>query len=153
MAKDLYIAEKPSVAQEFAKAMKLNARRMDGYLESEEAVAAAAVKAYLIDFTWQEAREQLRSVMKNTVLKIPPLHAKPELLKATIKGEKLAVLIDTAVREKTADMKEQRNVIEEGEAYDLWTIAIKALEVLAEPTSWRMFRRSFYASLPTATRN
>ena len=101
------------------------------HLESEEAVAAAAVKAYLIDFTWQEAREQLRSVMKNTVLKIPPLHAKPELLKATIKGEKLAVLIDTAVREKTADMKEQRNVIEEGEAYDLWTIAIKALESLS----------------------
>ena len=36
-------------------------------LESEEGVAAAAVRAYLIDFTWQEAREQLRSVMKNTV--------------------------------------------------------------------------------------
>ena len=28
------------------------------HLESEEAVAAAAVKAYLIDFTWQEAREE-----------------------------------------------------------------------------------------------
>lgn len=101
------------------------------HLGSEETVVAVAVKAYLIDFTWQEAQEQLRSVMKNTVIKIPPLHAKPELLKATIKGEKLAVLIDTAVREKTADMKEQRNVIEEGEAYDLWTIAIKALESLS----------------------
>ena len=43
MAKDLYIAEKPSVAQEFAKAMKLNARRMDGYLESEEAVVTWCV--------------------------------------------------------------------------------------------------------------
>ena len=52
-------------------------------------------------------------------------------MKATIKGEKLAVLIDTAVLEKTADMKEQRDVIEEGEAYDLWTIAIKALESLS----------------------
>ena len=47
------------------------------HLESEEAVAAAAVKAYLIDYM-AGAPEQLRSVMKNTVLKIPPLHAKPE---------------------------------------------------------------------------
>ena len=93
------------------------------HLGSEETVVAAAVKAYLIDFTWQEAQEQLRSVMKNTVIKIPPLHAKPELLKATIKGEKLAALIDTAIREKTADMKEQRDVIEEGEAYDLWRMS------------------------------
>lgn len=38
MAKSLYIAEKPSVALEFAKALKINTRRMDGYLESEEAV-------------------------------------------------------------------------------------------------------------------
>ena len=32
MGKSLYIAEKPSVAQEFAKALKLNTRRQDGYL-------------------------------------------------------------------------------------------------------------------------
>ena len=36
MGKSLYIAEKPSVAQEFAKALKLNTRRQDGYLESED---------------------------------------------------------------------------------------------------------------------
>ena len=38
MKKQLYIAEKPSVAQEFAKALKLKTRRADGYLESDEAV-------------------------------------------------------------------------------------------------------------------
>ncbi len=38
MAKFLYIAEKPSVAAEFAKALKLNTRRYQGYVESEEAV-------------------------------------------------------------------------------------------------------------------
>lgn len=38
MGKAVYIAEKPSVAQEFAKALKLNAKRKDGYLESEEAI-------------------------------------------------------------------------------------------------------------------
>ena len=33
--KHLFIAEKPSVAQEFAKALKENMRRGDGYLESD----------------------------------------------------------------------------------------------------------------------
>ncbi len=32
MTKSLYIAEKPSVAQEFAKALKQNMQRRDGYL-------------------------------------------------------------------------------------------------------------------------
>ena len=35
MGKSLYIAEKPSVAQEFAKALHVNGVRKDGYLESE----------------------------------------------------------------------------------------------------------------------
>lgn len=33
MTKSLYIAEKPSVAQEFAKALKENMGRRDGYVE------------------------------------------------------------------------------------------------------------------------
>lgn len=43
MGKAVYIAEKPSVAQEFARALKLNARRMDGYLEGEEAIVTWCV--------------------------------------------------------------------------------------------------------------
>ena len=43
MGKAVYIAEKPSVAQEFAKALKLNAKRKDGYLESEEAIVTWCV--------------------------------------------------------------------------------------------------------------
>ena len=38
MGKNLFIAEKPSVAQEFAKALKLNTSRKDGYIESDSAV-------------------------------------------------------------------------------------------------------------------
>ena len=38
MGKSLFIAEKPSVAQEFAKALKVNTQRHDGYLESENTV-------------------------------------------------------------------------------------------------------------------
>ena len=43
MAKSLYIAEKPSVAQEFAKALKINGARRNGYLESEDAVVTWCV--------------------------------------------------------------------------------------------------------------
>ena len=43
MNKSLYIAEKPSVAQEFAKALKLNMARKDGYLESDEAIVTWCV--------------------------------------------------------------------------------------------------------------
>ena len=43
MGKSLYIAEKPSVAQEFAKALKLSGRRNDGYIESEDAIVTWCV--------------------------------------------------------------------------------------------------------------
>ncbi len=43
MAKSLYIAEKPSVAQEFAKALKINGARRNGYLESENGVVTWCV--------------------------------------------------------------------------------------------------------------
>ena len=34
----LYIAEKPSVAQEFAKALKEDFRKRDGYMESDKSI-------------------------------------------------------------------------------------------------------------------
>lgn len=46
MGKSLYIAEKPSVAQEFAKALKLSGRRNDGYIESEDAIVTWCVGTF-----------------------------------------------------------------------------------------------------------
>ena len=43
MGKSLYIAEKPSVAQEFARALHVNGVRKDGYLESEDSVVTWCV--------------------------------------------------------------------------------------------------------------
>lgn len=54
MGKAVYIAEKPSVAQEFAKALKLNTRRKDGYLESDEAVITWCV-GHLVTMSYPEA--------------------------------------------------------------------------------------------------
>ena len=54
MGKSLYIAEKPSVAQEFANALKISARRSDGYIESEEAVVTWCV-GHLVTMSYPEA--------------------------------------------------------------------------------------------------
>lgn len=53
MGKALYIAEKPSVAMEFAKALKINAKRRDGYMESEEAVITWCV-GHLVTMSYPE---------------------------------------------------------------------------------------------------
>ena len=53
MTKSLYIAEKPSVAQEFAKALKLNTKRRDGYLESDEAIVTWCV-GHLVTMSYPE---------------------------------------------------------------------------------------------------
>ena len=38
MGKSVFIAEKPSVAKEFAKALKYNMKNRAGFMESEEAI-------------------------------------------------------------------------------------------------------------------
>ena len=53
MSKALYIAEKPSVAQEFAKALNLRTVRHDGYVESEEAVVTWCV-GHLVTMSYPE---------------------------------------------------------------------------------------------------
>ena len=54
MSKALYIAEKPSVAQQFAEALKIRGRRGDGYIESEEAVVTWCV-GHLVTMSYPEA--------------------------------------------------------------------------------------------------
>lgn len=57
MGKNLYIAEKPSVAREFAKALKLNMSNRDGYMESEEAVITWCV-GHLVTMSYPEAYDE-----------------------------------------------------------------------------------------------
>ena len=53
MGKYLYIAEKPSVAQEFAKALKCNFKKKDGYMEAEDAVVTWCV-GHLVTMSYPE---------------------------------------------------------------------------------------------------
>lgn len=54
MGKSLYIAEKPSVAQQFAAALKLSGRRADGYIESDTAIVTWCV-GHLVTMSYPEA--------------------------------------------------------------------------------------------------
>ena len=57
MGKALYIAEKPSVAQEFAKALKLSGRRKDGYLEADQAIVTWCV-GHLVTMSYPEVYDK-----------------------------------------------------------------------------------------------
>ena len=54
MSKSLYIAEKPSVAAEFAKALKISGSKRDGYIESENAIVTWCV-GHLVTMSYPEA--------------------------------------------------------------------------------------------------
>jgi len=53
MGKSLYIAEKPSVAQEFARALKLKTSRQNGYLEAEDSIVTWCV-GHLVTMSYPE---------------------------------------------------------------------------------------------------
>ena len=54
MGKSLFIAEKPSVAQEFANALKAGGRRGDGYIESDDVIVTWCV-GHLVTMSYPEA--------------------------------------------------------------------------------------------------
>ena len=57
MGKALFIAEKPSVAQEFAKALKVNTTRKDGFLESDTAIVTWCV-GHLVTMSYPEVYDE-----------------------------------------------------------------------------------------------
>lgn len=57
MGKNLFIAEKPSVAREFANALKMNMKSNDGYLEAEEAIVTWCV-GHLVTMSYPEVYDE-----------------------------------------------------------------------------------------------
>lgn len=57
MGKPLFIAEKPSVAAEFAKALKLNTGRKDGYVEAENGIVTWCV-GHLVTMSYPEVYDE-----------------------------------------------------------------------------------------------
>lgn len=57
MSKSLFIAEKPSVAQEFIKALKINGKKADGYTENEQYVVTWCV-GHLVTMSYPEVYDE-----------------------------------------------------------------------------------------------
>ncbi len=57
MGKTVFIAEKPSVAAEFAKALKLNTKRQDGYLEGENTIVTWCV-GHLVTMSYPDRYDE-----------------------------------------------------------------------------------------------
>lgn len=71
MGKNLFIAEKPSVAREFASALKINTTSRDGYLESQNAIVTWCV-GHLVTMSYPEAYdEKLRRWSFDTIPFLP----------------------------------------------------------------------------------
>ena len=79
MGKSLYIAEKPSVAQEFAKALKLNMSRKDGYLESQEAIVTWCV-GHLVTMSYPDAYDEKYKKWSLTTIPFIPTDFKYEVI-------------------------------------------------------------------------
>ena len=84
MGKSLYIAEKPSVAQEFAKALKLKTRRADGYLESDEAVITWCV-GHLVTMSYPEEYDPALKKWSLQTLPFIPSEFKYEVIPSVAK--------------------------------------------------------------------
>ncbi|MCR5753238.1 MAG: type IA DNA topoisomerase [Acetatifactor sp.] len=71
MGKDLFIAEKPSVAREFANALKYQMKSKDGFMESDEAIVTWCV-GHLVTMSYPEVYdESLRRWSFDTLPFIP----------------------------------------------------------------------------------
>ena len=71
MGKNLFIAEKPSVAREFAKALQITGNNRDGYIESNDAIVTWCV-GHLVTMSYPEVYdEKYKRWSLNTIPFIP----------------------------------------------------------------------------------
>lgn len=88
MSKSLYIAEKPSVAQEFANALKVNGRRSEGYIESEDTVITWCV-GHLVTMSYPEAYDAKYKRWSLSTLPFLPKEFKYEVIESAAKQFKI----------------------------------------------------------------
>lgn len=77
--KNLYIAEKPSVAREFAKALKINGGSRDGYIESGDSIVTWCV-GHLVTMSYPEVYDQALKKWSLETLPFLPKEYKYEVI-------------------------------------------------------------------------
>ena len=88
MGRSLYIAEKPSVAQEFAKALKLKTKKQDGYIEADDAIVTWCV-GHLVTMSYPEAYDASLKKWSLDTLPFIPEEFKYEVIPAVAKQYKI----------------------------------------------------------------
>lgn len=88
MGKSLFIAEKPSVAQEFAKALKLNTTRKDGYLEAQNTIVTWCV-GHLVTMSYPDAYDEKYKKWSLDTIPFVPQEFKYEVIPSVEKQFKI----------------------------------------------------------------
>ena len=88
MAKALYIAEKPSVAREFAKALKQDFKNHDGYMESEDGIVTWCV-GHLVTMSYPEVYDEKYKKWSLATLPFIPEDFKYEVISGVKKQYKI----------------------------------------------------------------
>jgi len=84
MGKSLFIAEKPSVATEFAKALKVNSGKKDGYIESEQYIVTWCV-GHLVTMSYPEVYDENLKRWSLDTIPFIPTEYKYEVIPAVAK--------------------------------------------------------------------
>lgn len=84
MSKKLLIAEKPSVANEFAKVLKIDAKRQNGYIESEDYIITWCV-GHLVTMSYPEKYDDKLRFWSLNTLPFLPKEYKYEIIEAVEK--------------------------------------------------------------------
>lgn len=84
MAKTVFIAEKPSVAKQFAEALKLKTKQNDGYLESENCIVTWCV-GHLVTMSYPEEYDIKYKKWSFATLPFLPTEYKYEVIKSASK--------------------------------------------------------------------
>lgn len=79
MAKKVIVTEKPSVAMEFAKALKINTNRKDGYIESDEWIITWCY-GHLVTMSYPEVYDEKLKMWRLDTLPFLPQEWKYEIL-------------------------------------------------------------------------
>ncbi len=88
MGKNLFIAEKPSVAREFANALKINTTSRDGYLESDTAIVTWCV-GHLVTMSYPEAYDEKYKRWSFDTIPFLPKEFKYEVIESSKKQYKI----------------------------------------------------------------
>ena len=82
MAKRILITEKPSVAMEFAKVLKINGTKKDGYLESENWIITWCV-GHLVTMSYPEKYDENLKFWRLDTLPFMPKEYKYEMIESS----------------------------------------------------------------------